>query len=62
MSESSKSRAVSAIPNSAAGQKSLEDGVTTASGVVYYDTADRTLLALALNSSKTDGLLFLGSK
>ncbi len=39
----------------------LGNGSTT-NGVAYYDAATRQLIALTLNSGKTDGLLFLGAK
>lgn len=34
----------------------------TVRGVAYYDSASRTLLSLTLNSSKTDGFIYLGKK
>lgn len=35
---------------------------TTVTGIAYYDTATRQVMTLALNSAKSDGLLFLGTK
>lgn len=34
----------------------------TATGIAYYDTVDRSLTVMALNSGKTDGFIYLGSK
>ncbi len=34
----------------------------TASGIAYYNTATRELLVLALNSAKTDGFIYVGTK
>lgn len=34
----------------------------TATGVAYYDAATQDLLVLALNSAKTDGFIYIGSK
>lgn len=35
---------------------------TMVKGVAYYDVADRTLLAMGLNSGKNDGFMYLGRK
>ena len=35
---------------------------TTTTGVAYYDTADQSLLVLALNAAKTDGFIYAGLK
>lgn len=34
----------------------------TASGIAYYDTVSRSILVMALNSGKTDGFIYVGSK
>jgi hypothetical protein len=34
----------------------------TATGIAYYDTVERSLTVLALNSGKTDGFIYVGSK
>jgi hypothetical protein len=39
----------------------LGNGASVA-GVAYYDAATREVLVLALNASKTDGLLYIGTK
>ena len=39
----------------------LGNGATT-SGVGYFDTTNRQLLAITLNSAKTDGLVFVGKR
>ena len=45
-----------------AGPTCLLGNGTTATGIAYYDTASRQVMTLALNSAKSDGLLFLGKK
>jgi len=39
----------------------LGNGATT-SGVGYFDTTSRQLIAMTLNSAKTDGLMFVGKR
>jgi hypothetical protein len=39
----------------------LGNGAVT-TGIAYYDAANRQLLAMALNSAKTDGFIFIGNK
>lgn len=34
----------------------------TASGIAYYDTVSRQLIAMALNPAKTDGFIYVGSR
>lgn len=34
----------------------------TATGMAYYDSVDQGLVVLALNSAKTDGFIYIGSK
>jgi len=34
----------------------------TVNGIVYYDTASRSLVAMGLNGSKTDGFIYSGKK
>ncbi len=37
-------------------------GTSTVTGVAYYDANDRTLVVAALNATRTNGFLFLGTK
>ena len=39
----------------------LGNGTRTA-GIAYYDPSTRQVLVMALNSSKTDGFIYLGAK
>lgn len=39
----------------------LGNGATT-QGVAYYDSATGQILVMAMNSSKTDGFIYIGAK